>query len=241
MRLERIAHELNTIAAAQAGRPATTHDVERIDDNVAVWQRVRDLTASAGEILAMRAGDARHRDSKGARLITMDALRRGATFRTIVPAELMNSPDQAARVRELHAAGDLHRVSDEPLREMLVFDRAISFLAVSPDAPPVGALVIRQPSMVMALVDLFERTWAGGSDVMTASDQLGRLTRREREVLALMSQGRSNRAIARTLSIMDVTVTKHVANVFTKLDLPPDESDHRRVLAVLAYLRNQQR
>jgi DNA-binding NarL/FixJ family response regulator len=65
---------------------------------------------------------------------------------------------------------------------------------------------------------------------------LDALTPREREVLALMAEGRSNTAIARALVVTDGAVEKHVKNIFTKLDLPPDEEQHRRVLAVLTYL-----
>lgn len=68
-------------------------------------------------------------------------------------------------------------------------------------------------------------------------DPLRELTPREREVLSLMAEGRSNTAIARALVVSDGAVEKHVRNIFTKLGLPPDEEQHRRVLAVLAYLR----
>ena len=63
------------------------------------------------------------------------------------------------------------------------------------------------------------------------------LTVREREVLELMAEGRSNAAIAKALVVTDGAVEKHVKNIFVKLDLPPDDEQHRRVLAVLAYLR----
>jgi DNA-binding NarL/FixJ family response regulator len=69
-------------------------------------------------------------------------------------------------------------------------------------------------------------------------DPLDRLTPREREVLALMAEGRSNPAIARALVISDKAVEKHVSNIFTKLDLPPTEDDHRRVLAVLQWVKS---
>ena len=69
------------------------------------------------------------------------------------------------------------------------------------------------------------------------SDPLDRLTPREREVLSLMAEGRSNAAIAETLVITDSAVAKHINSIFTKLDLPPDEADHRRVLAVLRFLK----
>jgi DNA-binding NarL/FixJ family response regulator len=69
-------------------------------------------------------------------------------------------------------------------------------------------------------------------------DPLAELTPREREVLALMAEGRSNAATAGTLVVTERAVEKHVTGIFTKLDLPPAAEDHRRVLAVLAFLRS---
>jgi DNA-binding NarL/FixJ family response regulator len=68
-------------------------------------------------------------------------------------------------------------------------------------------------------------------------DPLLRLTPREREVLGLMAEGRSNAAVARALVVTEAAVAKHIAGILQKLDLPPAPDDHRRVLAVLAYLR----
>jgi len=68
-------------------------------------------------------------------------------------------------------------------------------------------------------------------------DPLRNLTPREREVLGLMAEGRSNTAIARKIVVTEGAVEKHVRNIFTKLDLPPDDEQHRRVLAVLTYLQ----
>jgi DNA-binding NarL/FixJ family response regulator len=70
-----------------------------------------------------------------------------------------------------------------------------------------------------------------------ASDPLDRLTPREREVLGLMAEGHSNAAITRTLAVSDAAVAKHIGNIFAKLDLASGEDGHRRVLAVLTYLR----
>ncbi|WP_201753667.1 response regulator transcription factor [Micromonospora rubida] len=68
------------------------------------------------------------------------------------------------------------------------------------------------------------------------TNPLDRLTRREREVLGQMAEGRSNPSIARTLGVSDAAVAKHIGNIFLKLDLPVEDG-HRRVLAVLTYLR----
>ena len=69
-------------------------------------------------------------------------------------------------------------------------------------------------------------------------DPLERLSGREREVLGLMAEGRSNAAIARSLVVSDGAVEKHVSNIFTKLDLAPAGEDNRRVLAVLQWLES---
>ncbi|MFG1998490.1 LuxR C-terminal-related transcriptional regulator [Spirillospora sp. NPDC048911] len=96
-------------------------------------------------------------------------------------------------------------------------------------------------------VDAVRRVAAGGTamdpEVIsrlvargTRDEPLGRLTPREREVLELMAQGRSNAAIAQQLVVTERAVTKHTANIFSKLDLAVHDDDNRRVLAVLAYL-----
>ena len=74
--------------------------------------------------------------------------------------------------------------------------------------------------------------------LMARSQPVARLTPREREVLALMAEGRSNAAIAQRLFITEKAVSKHAAGIFGKLDLAPSDDDNRRVLAVLAYLES---
>jgi DNA-binding NarL/FixJ family response regulator len=101
---------------------------------------------------------------------------------------------------------------------------------------------------VERLAEAVERVAAGGSvlDPEVVAQMLGRrrgegpldsLTAREREVLELMAEGRTNRAIAAKLFLSERAVERHVTSIFAKLDLPTTEQDHRRVLAVLAYLR----
>jgi DNA-binding NarL/FixJ family response regulator len=80
---------------------------------------------------------------------------------------------------------------------------------------------------------------AGLLDHPGRRDPLAALTDRERQVLALMAEGRSNQAIGARLYLGAKTVETHVRNVFTKLDLLPEADDHRRVLAVVTYLRGR--
>jgi len=111
----------------------------------------------------------------------------------------------------------------------------------------VGYLLKDRVMDVGQFVDAVRRVAAGGvvmdQDVVSklfahrARDEvLGRLTPRERDVLALVAEGRSNAAVATALVVSEKAVSKHIANIFMKLDLPPSDDDNRRVLAVLAYL-----
>ena len=111
----------------------------------------------------------------------------------------------------------------------------------------IGYLLKDRVSEIADFMDALRRVAAGGTVLdpevvgqllvrRRRDDPLRNLTR-ERQVLALMAEGRSNTAIARKLVVTEGAVEKHVRNIFTKLDLPPDEEQHRRVLAVLTYLR----
>jgi DNA-binding NarL/FixJ family response regulator len=115
------------------------------------------------------------------------------------------------------------------------------------DTAGVGYLLKERVADVRDFLDAARRVGAGGTaldpeviaQLLSRSrrqDPLDRLTPREREVLALMAEGRSNGAIAEQLVVSDGAVEKHVRNIFTKLDLPATEQDHRRVLAVLRWI-----
>ena len=111
----------------------------------------------------------------------------------------------------------------------------------------VGYLLKDRVADVGEFIEALGRVAAGGtaldpevvSQLLAASgraDVLGGLTHREREVLALMAEGRSNGAIAVILVVSERAVEKHVSNILSKLGLAPSDADHRRVLAVLRYL-----
>jgi DNA-binding NarL/FixJ family response regulator len=115
------------------------------------------------------------------------------------------------------------------------------------DANGVGYLLKDRVADVGDFVDAVRRVADGGTalDPEVVAQLLGRrsgesalasLTPREREVLALMAEGRSNRAITEELVVSAGAVEKHIGNIFAKLGLEPDDADHRRVLAVLQYL-----
>ena len=118
---------------------------------------------------------------------------------------------------------------------------------VADSAEGVGYLLKDRVAEIERFTDSVRRVAGGGSalDPEVVSHLLGRrrredplevLTFREREVLGLMAEGRSNRAIAETMVVTERAVEKHVTNIFAKLDLAPAPEDHRRVLAVLTYV-----
>jgi DNA-binding NarL/FixJ family response regulator len=124
---------------------------------------------------------------------------------------------------------------------------AMELLAES--AEGVGYLLKDRVSDVDDFVSAVRRVAEGGSalDPAVVSQLVGRrrgddpvssLTPRERDVLELMAEGRSNEGIAKRLVVTERAVEKHVTSIFTKLRLPPAAEDHRRVLAVLTYLRS---
>jgi DNA-binding NarL/FixJ family response regulator len=115
------------------------------------------------------------------------------------------------------------------------------------DAAGIGYLLKDRVADTSDFVEALVRVASGGTaldpEVVTQlfgvsrrADSLSRLSGREREVLSLMAEGRSNAAIASALVVSEGAVEKHVANIFSKLDLPVSQSDHRRVLAVLRFL-----
>jgi DNA-binding NarL/FixJ family response regulator len=155
----------------------------------------------------------------------------------------------------LRAAVALRR--DYPGLGVLVFSQYIetSYAAEllgaksSGGAAGVGYLLKDRVVDVAEFVDALARVAAGGTaldpEVVTQllgasrkTATLDMLTQREREVLALMAEGRSNSAISAILVISERAVEKHIGNIFSKLGLPPSDTDHRRVLAVLRHLES---
>jgi DNA-binding NarL/FixJ family response regulator len=115
----------------------------------------------------------------------------------------------------------------------------------------IGYLLKESVSEVQTFVEAVQRVAAGGTALdrevvsalvnerrrVTTADPITTLKPRERETLELIAQGRTNTAIARELFVSPSAVEKHISSIFTKLNLPTTDDDHRRVLAVLAYLR----
>jgi DNA-binding NarL/FixJ family response regulator len=149
----------------------------------------------------------------------------------------------------LRAAIDLRR--RHPGLAILLFSQYIEtrYAAelLADGAAGIGYLLKDRVADVSDFVDALERVASGGTaldpEVVTQllgasrrTDSISVLSAREREVLSLMAEGRSNAAIASELVVSEGAVEKHVANIFTKFDLPVTQTDHRRVLAVLRFL-----
>ncbi|GGN22175.1 response regulator transcription factor [Streptomyces fuscichromogenes] len=149
----------------------------------------------------------------------------------------------------LHAAVRLRE--KRPTLPVLVLSQYVqrtyaAELLDSGDGSGVGYLLKDRVGQVEEFVEALHRVADGGTVVdpevvrqllRRRRDPLEQLTPREHEVLALIAEGRSNGAIAKELVVSEAAIGKHIGNILTKLDLPPTDRTHRRVLAVLTYLR----
>jgi len=205
------------------------------DDDVLLREGIASLLRDAGYDVLERAGDAR---------TLVDAVRAGRPDLVIVdirmpPTHTFEGIDVARTIhREYPQIGILL------LSAHVELETAIDFLR---SGERVGYLLKSRIVKVEDLVDALERIALGGTvidpvlvqellDQQRRTDPLAVLTPREREVLALVAEGRSNSGIAHRLFISEGAVEKHVRSILAKLQLPDTDEDHRRVLAVLTFL-----
>ncbi len=208
------------------------------EDSVLLREGIVRLLTERGFEVVGQAGDAE------------DLLRKvGAHKPDAVVADIRMPPDNTDD--GLRAALEIRR--RHPDTGVLVLsayvEEAYAMELVSDTAAGLGYLLKDRVADVDAFIDALRRVGEGGSalDPEVVSRLLGRsrrddplaeLTPREREVLELMAEGRSNAAIAEQLVVTERAVEKHVTSIFGKLNLTPAAEDHRRVLAVLTFLRS---
>jgi DNA-binding NarL/FixJ family response regulator len=207
------------------------------DDSVLLRQGVVSVLEGAGFDVVAEAGDAD------------DLVRKvGAHKPDLAVVDVRMPPDNTDD--GLRAAIKLR--AEHPDLKVLVLSQYVepdyAQALLAGNAAGVGYLLKDRVSDVEHFIDAVQRVAGGGSalDPEVVANLVGRqqpdspverLTPREREVLGLMAEGRSNAAIASEFIVSERAVEKHVTSIFNKLDLAPAPADHRRVLAVLAYLR----
>lgn len=207
------------------------------DDAALVREGIARLLTGAGVDVVAQAGDAT------SLLAAVDAHRPDVAVIDIrmPPTRSREGLDAALQIRRTHRG-----VAALLLSSFIEVDDAMDLLSLPSGG--VGYLLKDSVTDVAEFVAAVRRVASGGSVVDPAlvaelvgrarrEDPLAGLTPREREVLELMANGRSNGGIARALWVTEGTVEKYVKSIFSKLDIPPDADAHRRVLAVLAYLR----
>jgi DNA-binding NarL/FixJ family response regulator len=207
------------------------------DDSLLLREGVARLLEDAGLDVVAQAGDAE------------DLLRKvGAHKPDVAVVDVRMPPTHTDE--GLRAAAEIReRFPDVGVLVLSQYiEEAYAMELLSSDAAGVGYLLKDRVADLDRFVDAVRRVGEGGSalDPEVVSRLLGRrrqadplaeISPREREVLQLMAEGRSNHAIATELVVTERAVEKHVTSIFTKLNLPPTADDHRRVLAVLTYLR----
>lgn len=206
------------------------------DDSVLLREGLVRLLTDAGFEVVAQAGDAE------------DLLRKVRAHKPqVAVTDIRMPPTQTDE--GLRAAQEIRR--ELPGVGVLVLsqyvDQAYAMELLGRSAEGVGYLLKDRVADVDRFTEAVRAVGRGGSALdpevvaqllgrRPSDDPLERLTNRERQVLGLMAQGRSNGAIARELVVTDRAIEKHVTSIFGKLDLPATEDSHRRVLAVLAYL-----
>ena len=205
------------------------------EDDVLLREGLASLLERSGFEVVGQAGDGAQLlalvDAETPELVVVDI--------RMPPTHTAEGLDAAQRIRQEHPETGIlvlsAHVEVEHAMELLAGGRGIGYLLKS------------RVTDVEEFLDTLQRVARGGSAVdpglvaeLVASrhrdDPLAVLSPREREVLALMAEGRSNSGIARRLWVTEGTVEKHVRSILTKLTLPETDDDHRRVLAVLTFL-----
>jgi DNA-binding NarL/FixJ family response regulator len=208
------------------------------EDDVLLREGVARLLDDAGMDVVARAGDAD------------DFLRKTLAHRpdvAVVDVQMPPRHEDDGLQAAMELRGRLPEIGVLVLSQF--YEESYALNLIGDRAQGVGYLLKERVADVDAFVDAVERVAAGGSalDPEIVGRMLGRrrthgplddLTPREREVLAAMAEGKSNRGIAESFVITETAVEKNVTRIFNKLGLGQSTTEHRRVLAVLAYLRN---
>jgi DNA-binding NarL/FixJ family response regulator len=208
------------------------------EDDVLLREGLARLLADAGLDVVAQAGDAE------------DLLRKGLAHRPDVAIVDVRMPPRREDDGLVAAMELRRRLPGTGVLVLSQFSEASYALDLIGDrAEGVGYLLKERVGDVSAFVDAIQRVAAGGSalDAEVVGRMLGRrrpgdpldtLTPRERAVLGVMAEGKSNIGIAETLSVSEAAVEKHVTAIFRKLAIAPASTEHRRVHAVLAYVRS---
>lgn len=207
------------------------------DDSVLFREGLARLLEASDMSVVGRAGDA----TELVRLVELERPDIAVTDIRMPPTHTTEGLQAAAEIRERHPDVAVLLLSQyvETTHALRLLERG---------AGRVGYLLKDRVSDVREFLDAVRRVGAGGSAIdpevvaqlvvrRRQRDLVGQLTERETDVLKLMAEGRSNAAIGDALSLSPKTVESHVRSIFMKLELEPTEEDHRRVRAVLTYLR----
>ena len=204
------------------------------DDNLLMREGIASLLRRAGVEVVAEAGDAdellRHVDEHAPDVAIVDV--------RMPPTHTDEGLRAAHEIRTQHP-----RIAIVILSQHVDLGTAMRVLTENPEG--LGYLLKDRVTDVDDFVGTLRRVAAGGSALdpevvsrlLSHAHELQPLTAREREVLQLVAEGRSNRGIAERLAVSERAVQKHVTSIFLKLELPAGSDDNRRILAVLAYLR----
>ncbi|WP_394618972.1 hypothetical protein JNUCC0626_07690 [Lentzea sp. JNUCC 0626] len=234
-RIEALNEELRSVSAArtaipllledqQAGRLSpVSSDIERIEGLDEIRARLDDLAFFAHrEVMAMQPdGPLSAEYIEAARPLDLRCLRRGVRMRTIVLHEAVADDRTEKYVQELVALGAHVRSVEHSMERMLIYDRTVAVVPMDPGNSARGALIIRQPGLVMSMIALFDRVWKDARPVQASEPAAAttgeHLQLLEKQILTVLSNSSKDEIAAREMGMSVRTFRRHVADLMTRL------------------------
>ncbi|WP_051775937.1 hypothetical protein, partial [Actinoalloteichus caeruleus] len=214
--------EVPALAEQHAGTtagPLTGQGVERLTDVDQVRERLAELSFFTRTSVYSVHPSARPSPESvaAARPLDVRSQRRGVEMRVIHEASVVTDHRVRDHLREAAASGARIRLSDLPVERMIIMDEEVVVVPSDPSDTRRGALVVRQAGLVRGFLHLFHRIWAEAADLTTSDDPPADLTEEDRQLLALLAEGRTDETAARAVGVSVRHLRRRIARLMHRL------------------------
>jgi DNA-binding CsgD family transcriptional regulator/sugar-specific transcriptional regulator TrmB len=225
-RYRRVSGTRSEVAQLQAGftkpQPGPEPDIERVEGVGAVRERIAELAFFARvSVDAIQPGGAQSAAAlEASRPLDLRAVRRKISMRVIHESPVLDDELNRVHLRELVMLGVSARVSDPPLGRMLILDREVAVLPMDPRDSRRGALIVRNPGLVVGLQDLFDRTWSAAQELPWTTEPEPApedITASDRQVLSMLASGCTDETVAREIGVSVRHLRRRIARLMIVL------------------------